>query len=310
MAPVGTGRGARNTLERQCSPPGAPPEIAGYVAPTELTPKSRAVVVSRFRIEHWIAINGAQRSRGHDVGKPHFIGSPSDRASWVKEHSVGDAVAAASFTTAGFAAGRRTLTYGQILRFPTRPAAVIRLLGLSKASPSERLNELSSLLQSLPLLRAARAAVFQALAHAPGIEDLGTTRDPLGRSGIAFGAPDERVPVTVNGPLTRLLGRERALHTRSELVFDPGTMALLAFETVLREPSLIPGISAGYPVSWTAYVGSRAVPEPSVPSLRALFGPHSSPTPFPTRLLGPAPIAGSHAPARARLTRPPTRLHP
>jgi hypothetical protein len=246
-------------------PPGAPNEIGP--APFDLSPASRAVVVGRFDVQNWITFNGAQRTRGRDLGKPRFIGSAGYRAGWIKEHRVGPAVASASSTTPGFDVGAKTLSYAQMLRFPTDPAAVLKLLG-SRPPAADRLAEFSTLLESVPLLPAARAAVFEALARLPGITDLGTVRDPLGRTGIALAAP-EATPSFRNppaGPLARLLKRSTGgLPTRVELIFDPATMALLASETVLLEPSRIPGISTGYPLTWIAYESSHAVSASWVP---------------------------------------------
>jgi hypothetical protein len=267
---------------------------------------SRAVVVSRSRVQTWVTVSGAQRSRGRDVGKPRFIGSASDRASWVKEHRVGHAVPTASFSTPGFAAGGRTLSYSQVLGFPTDRSAVLRLLHLAKGGASERMAEIGSLLQSLPLLGAARAAVFAALARVRGVQELGSVRDPLGRPGIALAAAREPFPRSARGTPGPVPGGERVLRTRSELIFDPRTMALLASETVLLEPSRIAGIDAGYPVTWTAYLASRAVSAASVPTLRELFGRHGVPRPVP--VLRRTPISGTPAPVRGRLRTAPSSI--
>ncbi|HWF75030.1 MAG TPA: hypothetical protein VG186_16895 [Solirubrobacteraceae bacterium] len=278
------------TVEQSTSPfhpPGARVGIGPY--PDTLTSSSRAAVVSRFRIDNWIPMSGAQHTRGRDAGKPRFIGSAGERASWVREHSVGDAVAGASFSSPGFAVGPKTFTYAEVLRFPTDPGAVIRLLGLAKATAAERLDQVSSLLQSVPLLPPARAAVFQALVDTPGIRDLGAVDDPLGSSGIALAASGAPFPATVSGPLARLVRRAGSLPTRVELVFDPGTMALLASETVLVKPSHIRGISAGYPVLWTAFEASGTVSAASVP---------------PAQVLGARPPSAARIPLRV----PPARV--
>jgi len=268
-------------IEQAASPfhPSPTPIEIGVVPATEdnafLTPSTRAIVVTRSQLRAWITITGVEQTRGRPIGKATFVGSASDRAQWRKEGSHGSGVAGSSSSSRGFDAGGRTLTYAQLRRYPTTPAGVIRFLGVAKQPAAGQFAALGFLLESLPLLPAARDAVFGAITQVPGIQDLGTARDPLGRVGIAYGAPAEEP------------GRG-GLRTRAELIFDPDTMALLASETVLLQPSRIAGISAGYPVAWTAYVASRAVRASSVPAMRDLFGRHGG-TPYAPLSTNPRP---------------------
>jgi hypothetical protein len=85
----------------------------------------------------------------------------------------------------------------------------------------------------------------------------------------------------------------RPLPVRNELLFDPQRKALLATETVLLKSSRVPGIGAGYPISWTAYVHSSAVSTNSIPPLNT---PPCGPGAIRASLTYPvSPQTGEHA---------------
>ena len=246
--------------------------------PIQVLPTTQAIVSSQSRGESWTFLNGDLRSRGANLGRARFFGSSAERERWIASGAtprVAIATDAGVLESNGFAVGEKTLTYRQVRDFPTSPAAVLRFLeGTVPTLPqdrvlaqSDRFANAAALLEQVPLLPAARAAVFRALAELPGVRYLGPARDPLGRHGVAI-ALDQSVTgytLTPNGnqpnPVT---------HVRSELVFNPDTAALLAQETLLLNPPRLPGVRPPFATSWTAYLASRVVPQSSAPTLKAL----------------------------------------
>jgi hypothetical protein len=67
-------------------PPATGPHLPGVAFGTQLSqtvlPSSRAVIVSRYRIENWVLANGSFGSHGGQVGRSRFYGSTADRAQW------------------------------------------------------------------------------------------------------------------------------------------------------------------------------------------------------------------------------------
>jgi hypothetical protein len=96
---------------------------------------------------------------------------------------------------------------------------------------------------------ALRSALFEVLAHLPGVQLLGSRRDPLNRRGIA---------ITINpGP-----GDE---NTREVMLFDPNMAEELGVEFVRLRPSPQPHAAtfpAGTLVSYTAFVDRSMVKLP------------------------------------------------
>jgi hypothetical protein len=89
---------------------------------------------------------------------------------------------------------------------------------------------------------ALRSALYEVLAHLPGVELLGRRRDPLGRLGIAIAIHGRRT----SGFIT---------------LFDPATANELETEIVHRSPSRnahIPTFPAGTPLTYTVFV-SRGI---------------------------------------------------
>jgi hypothetical protein len=246
------------------------PVTPGQLPPTFVVPSSRAVVESESRSESWTFVDGDGRGRSRQVGRPRFFGSAAERALWLAKGSHSTVVQAngSSVTMSnGFTVGTKTLSYQQVLHFPTDPSAVLRFLAAAEPAGSDALDSITSLLVQVPLLPAARAAVFRALEKIPGVRYLGSTRDPLGRPGVAIAidrSATERV-FTLNGPKNTAV-----LHIRSELIFNPQTAGLLAQETLLLNPPHIAGVRSPFPTSWTAYLASRVVPQSSAPTLKQL----------------------------------------
>jgi hypothetical protein len=254
------------------------PVTAGQLPPTTVLPSSRAVAESWSRSENWTFYNGDGRGRSRQVGRPQFFGSATERARWLAAGGTPRVIQAngGSVTISnGFTVGTKTLNYQQVLHFPTDPTAVLKFLAAAEPAESDALDSITSLLTQVPLLPAARAAVFRALARVPGVRYLGAARDPLGRVGVAVAidrTATEHI-FTVSGPRTGPV-----VHLRSELIFDPRTAGLLAQETLLLDPPRLPGVRAPFPTSWTAYLTSRVVPQSNAPTLKQL---HYRPPPRP-----------------------------
>lgn len=218
-----------------------------------LAASTRAATVTRAGADSWVLQGGNERGDTHPLGRARFLGSARDRALWIDEgsrSSVTLGTGPSETFQAGFQVGDRQLSYEQLLHFATDQSVVRRMFG---GPPAQlQLTQIGQAFEYTPLPPAARATLLDLLAHLPGIEHVGTVRDPLGRPGIGFATA---VPVGLRAPL---IGGS-SLPQRHELIFDPTTKALLADETVLLTSTRVPGIGAGYPVSWTAYLSSRAV---------------------------------------------------
>ncbi len=253
---------------------------------TAVLPTSRAVAEMRYRSDGWWFYDGDGRFRGGQVGRARFFGSAAEHARWVAEGSMPRLIAANGggvLTSHGFTVGTRTLSYEQVLHFPTDPAAVLKFLAAAEPGVGDTFDTITNLLVQVPLRPAARAAVFSVLAKLPGVHYLGPVRDPLGRSGVAV-ALDR----TVTGHVVAASGEEATpvTHLRSELIFNPQTAGLLAQETLLLNPPPLPGVRPPFPTDWIAYLASRVVPRSSAPTLKQLGvqppPPQASPARRPT----------------------------
>jgi hypothetical protein len=268
------------------SPPGSvPPQI-------NIEPNSRAIVVTRYRMRKWVLYDGDSRGGGDQIGDSQFYGSPADHVQWVADGSHAPVQIsthnAQTGNPAGFSVGSGSLTYRQVLNFPTTPSAVLKLVtgGLPGDSDAPNaLTDLTNVLVQVPLLPAARAAVFRAMAQLPGVKYIGAARDPLGRSGVAF-AIDSTArsdDLSNGGPRSTTDSRLRA-----EVIFDQRSAALLAQETFLLNPPSIARVQAPLAIRWSAYLTSRIVSGSSAPTLKQLGLP-PQPTGVPASPLPGAP---------------------
>jgi hypothetical protein len=128
--------------------------------------------------------------------------------------------------------GNRTgMTVHDVRRLPTTPAALRqRLLGVAERdgarTPAEQAQWLwvqtPNMLAEWPLTPRTRAAAYRLLAGLPGIRSIGRVTDPLGRPGVA-------VARTGHDHGTGMV--------ETQFIFDPGTSAFLASQTILRTPA-------------------------------------------------------------------------
>lgn len=140
------------------------------------------------------------------------------------------------------------LTLKQILKLPTDPATLAaRFLTLKPAgrlgrrqavppvSNAYQLDRAAELFESAPLPPKVQAGLMRALVTQPGVRVTDLATDPLGRQGVAV-AVDQPSWGWGPGPDGKLVRREFDHTERVELIFDRGTGALLADETVLLKP--------------------------------------------------------------------------
>jgi hypothetical protein len=165
-----------------------------------------------------------------DVGAGGYPTSTLDRDDWVARSPndpswfiLGDsplAKAGSGLTDpyhTRFDVLNRFLTYAELQRLPTDPGELegyLLAIPLPPIPVSDRLFGACLRLAEIPAKPAVRAAAFRLLSGLPGLTALGRVRDPLGRIGVGVGNPGSGDP-------------------GQELIIDPSTGALLAFEDVV-----------------------------------------------------------------------------
>ncbi len=211
--------------------------------------------------ETWVAPDGSGRRRTASF-VPGFV-SPADREAWERAgkpqflaHGWGRHVGTESFGPGSFAAND---AYGADLSdLPTDPEELSQWL-LDRTATSSNgfplsvrtLTLVAELLQNPFAPPDLRAALYEAEALVPGIENLGPARDLLGREGISVGARSAN----------------SGAPTVYSLIVDPDTGAVLATEEKqLRAPSALPELDEPLVVSSTAYLESKRTA--SIPDLR------------------------------------------
>ncbi|WP_433177135.1 CU044_5270 family protein [Actinoallomurus sp. CA-150999] len=202
-------------------------------------------------------------------------GSPKSFHVWSTDHYVPCTTAAGSWkpdtdhenggTFSALGSGVR-LTAAQAQNLPPDPAKLTKMFLMrnqsvkGKASPeyakwaagnpaNAALNAHEAF-SSVPLPPKVRAALMRALAVQPGVRNLGTMTDPLGRRAIAIGA-DWSDTAPEPGKDGKLIWTKSAYAKREVLLFDPNTGEYLGDEQVLVEPggeyrTRKPGFVIGY----------------------------------------------------------------
>jgi hypothetical protein len=186
----------------------------------------------------------------------------------------------------------RGMTNEQIQALPTDPAALTRLFFLPSAqakaaaaktrksargiaalwdAPHQVLR--ASEIFTAPVPPKVRAGLMRALADQPGVRQLGTVTDPLGRRGIAIGADwaggHPVLRQTAQGGRTGWAKSGPA--EREELIFDQKTGAYLGSELVLVRPSgeyrgQAPGFVIGYELMRSSgWTGAKPAPPRGLP---------------------------------------------
>jgi hypothetical protein len=214
--------------------------------------------------EAWVARDGSGRLRSV-IGEFRFLG-PRDRERW-EASGRPDIPSGASDDI--FPPG--SLAYVDTTALPTDTAPLTRALEEDVASQNVpeavavflRTGELLARSDAPPALR---AALYRVASRLPGVELIGETTDPEGRTGVAVGMTYEE-----SGSAVRVL-----------MVFEPDTSVLLAQERILLEPASWVDASPGTRLSFVAYLASGrtdsvdVVPPDAAPRARRALPPGRS----------------------------------
>lgn len=174
----------------------------------------------------WVAPNGSGRQR-ITTGQPRLV-DPSHHAAWVAAGSpqpllespgVVDTLYPSRGSPNGgplvSAHGEYSLSFLNSSKFPTQPAALQRYMdryfGIYDNSASATFQLAANVLQ-VGARPALRSAIFELIEHLRGVVLLGTTNDPLGRTGTGVAVQEGQ--------------------SRTTLVFDPKTSAVLGERSV------------------------------------------------------------------------------
>jgi hypothetical protein len=204
--------------------------------PREAT-RGWSVLTPRLR-QTWIAANGAGRAREVSA-KPEFL-TPGQRRAWKEAGSP----RLGSGHVEDFALpGQPFLDTSDL---PTEPEALRRLIEARKIplvggppGEAETFTLIGDMLRNTYLPPDFRAALYRVVAELPGVESLGEVKDPVGRTGAGV--------AYTRGSIAQ------------ELIFDPGTSALLGEREVAarRIPEL--QVPAGTEIGSATYLESKVV---------------------------------------------------
>jgi len=185
--------------------------------------------------ESWVAEDGSGRVR-EVRGELMFL-SERDRERWRAEGSFsGETLTDDRFGPQG--------SWAADLRLPTDPtelqhAILARVADRDAPRDSSAFTEIADLLTSPASSPELRSALYQVLARWDGVELVGSTSDPLGRTGVAIAAP---------------VGDDGT--ARTLLIFDPQTSAVLAWVLELDKRVDWIGIEPPAVISSVTYLDS------------------------------------------------------
>jgi hypothetical protein len=189
--------------------------------------------------EAWIGTDGSGRLL-ETHGTPTFL-TARDRAAWI----AADRPSLGAGKTYDEAYGKGGLSYLDLTKMPTDQAQLRTMIEQRKVEggppgDAETFTIIGDLLRETYAPPALRAALYRIASELPGVELIGTVNDETGRTGTAVG-------YTTNG-------------IRQELIFDPGTSALLGERSVIVDPAKAKiDVPAGTVVGWAAYLASGVV---------------------------------------------------
>lgn len=189
----------------------------------------------------WVGADGSGRIR-ETFGAIEFF-TPAAKAAWQAAGSPplgGSQTSDTTFGPHGLADGP------SLAKAPTNPAelkAAIEDRSLEGGPPGAAADftQIGDLLRETDASPALRSAAFQVASELPGIVQLGSVTDHDGRSGIGVAMDSHGV--------------------RNELIFAPGTSALMATQGValVDSPDGYTGVKAGTLLDWTVYLSSGIV---------------------------------------------------
>lgn len=189
--------------------------------------------------EAWIGTDGSGRLM-ETRGTPEFL-SDQDEATWEaagRPDLGGNDTEDQSFQAGG-------LYYFDLSSLPTDPDQLQTMIEERQVEggppgDAETFAIIGDMLRETYATPLLRAALYQIASELPGIELLGSVKDPVGRDGIA-------VAYTSGGD-------------QHQLIFDPDTSALLGERSVVVDPGEARlDVEPGTVVSWAAYLASGVV---------------------------------------------------
>lgn len=196
--------------------------------------------------ESWVSFDDSLRGRVRTVsGKPRFV-SAGQRASWL---AAGSPPISRPNRVEDSAVSGSGMPFDPA-ELPTDPAELREALEAREIpgvdgppGEAETFVLIGDMLRETYLPSALRAAIFELTAELPGVELLGEVDDPVGRAGIGIAYTDERRGTT------------------HELIFDPGTSALLGERDSLARTGEAYGFDAplGTTIGYAAYLESKVV---------------------------------------------------
>ena len=202
---------------------------------TELGTGSSFTVVSRLRVQTWIAGDGSSFRRTEWISSE--FASDADRRSWEEAGEPNVPQAGDVQEESSRSDGYFWVDLSGLPRNPTELLAALRSGSIVPRSPGD--DQVFLLIGDLMAQGDAspevRAALFEAAARLDGIEEAGAVTDPLRRDGVGLAIDGDSI--------------------RTQLVFDRETAGLLAIELY---PVRADG-SIGALMSWRAFRPARVV---------------------------------------------------
>jgi hypothetical protein len=202
---------------------------------TELGTGSSFTVISRLRVQTWIAGDGSSFRRTEWISSE--FASDADRRSWEEAGEPNVPQAGDVQEESSRSDGYFWVDLSGLPRNPTELLAALRSGSIVPRSPGD--DQVFLLIGDLMAQGDAspevRAALFEAAARLDGIEEAGAVTDPLRRDGVGLAIDGDSI--------------------RTQLVFDRETAGLLAIELY---PVRADG-SIGALMSWRAFRPARVV---------------------------------------------------
>lgn len=196
--------------------------------------------------ESWVSFHDSLRGRVRTVsGKPRFV-SAGQRATWV---AAGSPPISPPGRVEDSAVSGSGMPFDPA-ELPTDPAELREMLEAREIpgidgppGEAETFVLIGDMLRGTYLPSALRAAIYELTAELPGVELLGEVEDPVGRAGLGIAYTDERRGTT------------------HELIFDPGTSALLGERDSIARSGGAHGFDAplGTTIGYAAYLESKVV---------------------------------------------------
>ncbi|MHB2023663.1 MAG: CU044_5270 family protein [Mycobacteriales bacterium] len=200
--------------------------------------------------QYWIAPDGTGRLTIAGYKAAHFA-SAHDRASWARS---GQPFPVTAHSSTEFKGPRTShMPFAALGRLPTSYKALEKVIvdrfEAGKSNPYNTMVLAAQILEASPY-PSVRAGLFRLIAHLPGLTLFGTTRDQLGRRGLAVGFLDFGI--------------------RNELIYDPQTTSVLEDLRVSVGPQSVTSLPPGTILGYRVYVNRGLVK--SLGQLPARFG--------------------------------------